>query len=166
MRRTRGYATVLAPRLLRFPFFAACAYRSDRVTSSFRLCSFTDRTQGVSLWVPFQTAAGTVTSLYKGACTSLVSLVNNVSKINLHSNFLMLPFSFFITLSFFCRFSSLFYPHIYSVILLYNRHLHTTHTHSGNVFACICASDRFAQLTNAEGQLLIDANFQDYYEYL
>jgi len=27
-----------------------------------------DRQQGVSLWVPFQAAAGTVTSLYKGTC--------------------------------------------------------------------------------------------------
>lgn len=84
VRRMRRYATVLASRLLRFPFFAAYAYRSDRVTSSFRVCSFTDRTQGVSLWLPFQTAAGTVTSLYKGACSSLVYLVNNASKINLH----------------------------------------------------------------------------------
>lgn len=33
---------------------------------------FTDRTLGVSLWVPFQTAAGTVTSLYKGACPSVL----------------------------------------------------------------------------------------------
>lgn len=77
-------------------FSPRVAYRSDRVTSSFRLCSFTDRTQGVSLWLPFQTAAGTVTSLYKGACTSLVSLVNNVSKINLHSVFLSRDLSFFL----------------------------------------------------------------------
>lgn len=40
---------------------------------------FADRTLGVSLWVPFQTAAGTVTSLYKGACVSILwcPIVNN-----------------------------------------------------------------------------------------
>ena len=201
MQRTREDTPLFSPsRSPRFPFFRrVCIYRSDRVTSSFRLCSFADRTQGVSLWLPFQTAAGTVTSLYKGACTSLVSCQQ--CEQDKPTFYLSLTLSLFLFLRYhpcvgfppsFCL--SLFFIHTFAIpsslytAITYTHihiHIHTTyarvhtqhilHTctytythpiHIDNVFACTCTSERFAQLTNAEGQLLIDANFQDYYEYL
>lgn len=41
-------------------------------------CFFSDRHQGLSLWVPFQNAASNVTSLYKGMCSFSVKVASQL----------------------------------------------------------------------------------------
>lgn len=45
---------------------------------SFVSLFFSDRHQGLSLWVPFQNAASNVTSLYKGMCFFSVKVASQL----------------------------------------------------------------------------------------
>ena len=142
VRRTRGYATVLASRLLRFPFFAACCI-------SIWSCN-----QFLSALLFYRSYAGCLSMgtlpdcrryhhVVVQRCVHFLGLSCQQCEQDKPTFYLSLSWSFLLSLQyyFFCvSFSFLFFylQFYYSVILLHGCHPHTyTHPHSHTLIMCL-----------------------------